>query len=172
MKYCSRECQKAHWTSHKPYCKHKYNDFNWQVSFESFVDTTPKKSSVQTGEWLWGNQPAMDILNWSNCEGSSQTDYPQLSICFPASGDLRNTIKTINSLPKDFDGVVNVYVNDNSSKIPFRNFLFLYLLITEGESSIDMVIQLWYSIAITHDQNKKLTELINAITKDKVRTGN
>ena len=67
---------------------------------------------------------------------------------------MRNLIFTVNKLPSDLDIPVTIHLNDLNALICHRNMIFLYLLLTNGENAIDLVIQLWYSIAITESQSK------------------
>ncbi|RXW23557.1 hypothetical protein EST38_g2280 [Candolleomyces aberdarensis] len=121
--YCSRECQKAHWKAHKKDCKSKLRDEDWQPS--------------------WGTTPAMDVLNLEMNEKDLSSD---LNLAFIASGDLRNVVKTINSLPSEFSGRLTILLND-APPIASQNLLLLTTLATVPDEVLaaDIALHYWYS---------------------------
>lgn len=78
--------------------------------------------------YSWGNMPAYDILNLRNNEGYDSSRQKDLSIAFVASGDLRNFVRTVNELPEDYTGSLNVLLNDRNPWICCRNLLILLIL--------------------------------------------
>jgi hypothetical protein len=88
-------------------------------------------------KYLWGNMPSIDVVRLAENEGAA---YEQdLKILFAgmkpwcfylvvwllmfciASGDLRNVIKTIASLPQSYTGMPSIVVNDVDFDIVARN---------------------------------------------------
>jgi hypothetical protein len=76
--YCGKDCQKAHWTDHKVYCKSPLMKSSWLPSWEtdrrppSFVGAGPPAvSHGQLQKYFWGNMPAVDILALNRNEGCS-----------------------------------------------------------------------------------------------------
>jgi hypothetical protein len=80
-KYCSKACQGAHWPIHKNDCKSPLMKKTWRPQYDiekrtpAFIenDNTPETSKPfeQYGmmKYLWGNVPAIDVLNYSKNEG-------------------------------------------------------------------------------------------------------
>jgi Domain of unknown function (DUF4470) len=64
-----------------------------------------------------------------------------------ASGDLRNIIRTINELPSDFSGELNVLLNDREPFIVIRNIILLLLLgtVSEKVQAAELALHFWYS---------------------------
>jgi hypothetical protein len=94
----------------------------------------------------------MDCLQLSSNEGSNDLEpLPDLKLCFAgkypsylifhsfmvstlASGDLRNLIRTINSLPSDYTGYCDVLLNDTNPILANRNLIILFVLLSSGPS--------------------------------------
>lgn len=60
------------------------------------------------------------------------------------------TVTSIESLLKHVDKV-NIYLNDYTPMVAIRNLVMIYYLLTKGEEAIDLVINIWYSVAITSE---------------------
>jgi hypothetical protein len=65
-----------------------------------------------------------------------------------ASGDLRHVLRTINSLPQDYSGNINLVVNDISYPTVIRNFLLILILgsISDRALAADVALHFWYSV--------------------------
>lgn len=77
--YCGSQCQKAHWTKHKPDCKSDLLKPTWLPQWDiqrrppAFVGhNVPSLSTFnfKDSKYLWGNMPACDVLNLSGNEGT------------------------------------------------------------------------------------------------------
>jgi hypothetical protein len=76
-KYCCKECQRAHWTDHKPRCKSSLAKENWEPSWvankrlPAFVtgNDGPPAASFGMNKYLWGNMPSYDHINLAQNEG-------------------------------------------------------------------------------------------------------
>ncbi|KAF7552086.1 hypothetical protein G7046_g7521 [Stylonectria norvegica] len=152
----------------------------WQPSWETesrvpaFV--TNDDRLLERRKYLWGNVPALDILNLSRNEGEGYdkdlsllfADFPLLSpsvtylsysieifmpnadeylYCLLASGDMRNILKTVISLPATYKNSLSITVNDLDFQVVARNAIMLLLLLSvdEIEQADDSVIHIWYS---------------------------
>lgn len=64
-----------------------------------------------------------------------------------ASGDLRNLVRTINSIPRDYSGTITVVLNDRDPFVTLRNILIMRILgtVTDKSRAVDMALHLWYS---------------------------
>jgi hypothetical protein len=78
---------------------------------------------VHGGQYLWGNTPALDILKLEGNEGESTER--NFNLLFAASGDLRNIIETIVSLPNEYKGTIRVVINDVNFNVVAMNIILL-----------------------------------------------
>ncbi|KAJ3506035.1 hypothetical protein NMY22_g17377 [Coprinellus aureogranulatus] len=155
-------CQKAHWKSHKKACKNPMRSKDWQPDWvvenrlpvflggKVLQDERDKKGDLDHGCPLWGNTPSFDVVNLLANEGDRSVD---LNLAFPASGDLRHVLKTINSLPSDYSGKLTVLINDGTMAISCRNYLILLLLgtIDDEATAADIALHFWYSMFMPPD---------------------
>ncbi|KAK0445948.1 hypothetical protein EV421DRAFT_1734578 [Armillaria borealis] len=145
VRYCSKECQVMHWTSHKHDCKNQLNSKSWSpvwlrerripkfIHIDSDKDTSrPGQSLFGMDMSLWGSMEAIDIINAENNE---------------VSGDLRNVVRTINQLPEDYTGTTEIVLNDFNPIVVCRNLMILSILGTIGdvEEAAEHALHLWYS---------------------------
>ncbi|TCD64784.1 hypothetical protein EIP91_003644 [Steccherinum ochraceum] len=109
---------------------------------------------------LWGNVPAVDVLNLEKNEGVG-TDQ-DFNLAWVASGDLRDVIRTVNSLPETYTGHLTILLNDRDPVVTVRNLLILLILgrpqpstttsSTNHENAAELALHLWYSafVPATH----------------------
>lgn len=79
--YCSKECQVAHWSIHKVDCKSPLRNPSWKPAWEveqrapTFLNGSDHKSVTSHGgkKYLWGNVPAIDLLQLAKNEGKNTT---------------------------------------------------------------------------------------------------
>lgn len=122
----------------------------------AFVDSSggPGPSHQPFGlspSYLWGNTAAIDCLNISHNEQASGVSQ-DFKLCFAASGDLRNLIKTINGLPEDYSGKCDILFNDLNPLIVGHNLVILNALLNRGiplEEASELALHLMYSPFIT-----------------------
>ncbi|KAL4799455.1 hypothetical protein BDV19DRAFT_385223 [Aspergillus venezuelensis] len=176
--YCSTACQKADWPQHKKHCLSSIRHQTWkprwvrEVRVPSFVAapvTLPKTKS------LWGNTPAIDVLQLEKNEGRGY--IKDLSLVFAASGDLRNVVKTIASLPKNHAGFVEVIINDRDIDVVGRNVIILLvaLSVSDAEKAAECIIHLWYSVLIRNEDmdilqsiRPRIKRICKIISDDKI----
>ncbi|KAK9782094.1 putative MYND-type zinc finger protein samB [Seiridium cardinale] len=152
--YCGQDCQRSHWQQHKTDCKSALLKPSWRPQWDIqdrtpvFCGGRPDSSFDDNKKFLWGRVPAYDVLNLEANEGSGITS--DLDLLFAASGDLRNVLKTIESLPPTYGGEVRITMNDEDLDVVVRNVLILLLLvyIPNPQSAAQGVIHLWYSAFI------------------------
>lgn len=67
-----------------------------------------------------------------------------------ASGDLRNVVLTLNSIPSEYPGKLSVIINDRNPRVAARNLLTLLVLmgISDEMLAADVALHLWYSAFI------------------------
>lgn len=70
-----------------------------------------------------------------------------------ASGDLRNVVKTINSLPDDYAGKVDVSINDPNPLVACRNLTILLVLgsYPDEDAAVDLALHHWFSAFLPSD---------------------
>ncbi|KIO27775.1 hypothetical protein M407DRAFT_72707, partial [Tulasnella calospora MUT 4182] len=163
--YCSRECQVAHWKLHKDTCSSPYASEKWIPSWQKegrppaflTMDGSAEAASYfgRLGNNLWGNVAACDILNVPMNEGDS-IKTQDLTLCFAASGDLRNLIKTVNGLPLNYSGRCTLVVNDYHPQVAIRNLVILCMLLDSAGPSTELTaeaaLHALYSASLTSDQ--------------------
>lgn len=85
LQYCGAECQRQDWARHKGDCKSPLAKSGWQPAWAA-ENRTPAFIGGGIGQvfgkkkFLWGNVPAVDILNLPSNEG---VDYQgEISLLF------------------------------------------------------------------------------------------
>ena len=75
---------------------------------------------------------------------------PQIQYASVASGDLRNTICTVNNLPQSYSGRLTIVLNDRDPQVTYRNIVLLKILgsNTDEKLAAELALQLWYSVCI------------------------
>ena len=159
VKYCSLRCQKEHLPKHKVVCKSMYAETAWLKG--SKYDTTAEDAS--------GEPQIVDRRFYSKAIQfpSSATSLPTpCSACLAESGDLSDMVYTILSVPDGYEGEITLHLNHASPNIAFCNLLSLLAMGTLGELSCDMLIQLWYSVAMTEKQMLNITNMVVKLVQD------
>ncbi|EKM51316.1 uncharacterized protein PHACADRAFT_151996 [Phanerochaete carnosa HHB-10118-sp] len=128
VKYCSKV---RTW-----YCKANIRSEQWQPAWieegrpPTFVSGIPRKHPLSQG------LPLYDPLHM----------IPPL-IRVSASGDLRNVVKTVNCMPRDYTDKLTIVMNDRDNYVTLRNILMLQILakIPNKRKAADLALHLWYS---------------------------
>ena len=111
----------------------------------AFIGDGPPMVTFGEQKYLWGNMPALDILHLEENEGTADTDR-DFTLLFAASGDLRNVIKSYVGLPKGYNAKCTLVLNDKEFIVVARNaIMLLAALHFDPETSVPMIIHLWYS---------------------------
>jgi hypothetical protein len=112
----------------------------------AFIGEGPSLAMFGNRKYLWGNMPALDILQLQNNENKTCETSHNFNLLFAASGDLRNAIKTIARLPEGYDGKCVAVLNDMDFIIVARNVIMLLIALQfEPDVAVPMMIHLWYS---------------------------
>ncbi|KAF8828112.1 hypothetical protein HHX47_DHR4000546 [Lentinula edodes] len=177
VRYCSGQCQEAHWSSHKKYCKHPYNRLDWKPAWitenrsPAFVggDTQSHFGAHWAPEYLWGNTPAVNCLQLEHNEGVLESVDKDFNLCFAASGDIRNMVMTVNGLPDNYEGHCKILLNDRSDLVSTRNIIILYALLRHGnppELAAETAVHLMYSAALRSSDSSELFHCIKTVYGD------
>ncbi|KAG8216800.1 hypothetical protein J3R82DRAFT_7049 [Butyriboletus roseoflavus] len=183
VSYCSKECQVAHWAIHKSDCKDPIRSSKWKPGWiaegrdpifllKSNMSTAEEMANrsqdrLSIGSALWGNVPAMDIVNLPNNENDLKKD---LSLAFAASGDIRNIVTTVNALGTDYSGKLNILLNDLNPYVVSRNIALLLILGTIPDEIIaaDMALHFWYSVFMPMEYRLRILSMVSTLLKTQV----
>ncbi|KAG2123462.1 hypothetical protein DEU56DRAFT_48468 [Suillus clintonianus] len=171
VSYCSKECQKNHWRIHKCDCKNHLKSDDWKPAWivEKRLPAALSEESVaahivefDSGLSLWGNMPAMDLINLAKNEKDASQDF---SIALAASGDLRHAVQTINALPEDYSGHLQVLVNDFCLPVVARNIVILLILGTVHDETmaVDIALHFWYSVFMPVEYSTTIMTIIASL---------
>ncbi|KAL9049690.1 MAG: hypothetical protein Q9162_007084 [Coniocarpon cinnabarinum] len=178
--YCSKACQKEHWPSHKNDCNASLAKDDWvprwaqEGSTPDFVNSGPSAVPLQSHfasviAHLWGNLPAIDVLKLADNEGA---EYPNgIGLCFAASGDFRNVLRTLVNIPQSYRADITVTVNDFDPAVVVRNVATLLLLAEEDvHQASDTISHLWYSANLKHSHLSIIKDKVLAFVNYVVET--
>lgn len=132
-------------------------------------DTMPASPRFGTDRnYLWGDLPACDILNVPTNEGVSIKNQ-DLNLCFAASGDPRNLIKTVNGLPLNYSGRCTLVINDHHPQVAIRNLIILGMLLDPCGPSIELAaeaaLHALYSASLTSAQYDFVGEWMDRVSE-------
>ncbi|KAK6392117.1 hypothetical protein LTR65_003889 [Meristemomyces frigidus] len=173
--YCGAGCQKTHWSTHKQDCKSPLIKKDWKPQWDladrepAFVDGSGTSMHAFGGKkFFWGNVPAVDVLRIADNEGEEYDS--DIRLLFAASGDPRNVIKTLESIPKAYGRSIHAHVNDRDLDIVARNAIILLLMLTvqDKNEAAECMIHIWYSARIRQsdiDLLRSVRGLIDAVCK-------
>ncbi|KAL7918083.1 hypothetical protein ACQKWADRAFT_324100 [Trichoderma austrokoningii] len=174
VKYCGRDCQVQHWGEHKKYCKSPFMKPDWKPNWgttgrkPAFVGdhNRPLQTPFGGNKYLWGNVPAIDVLQLAKNEGGSYNH--DVHLLFAASGDLRNVVKTVSSTPDTFQKSLSIVLNDRDAEIVIRNAILLLVSLSaeETKEAIDCMIHIWYSAFIQSNHLSILQGKLRVLVAD------
>ena len=86
---------------------------------------------------------------------------PRPSSC-PASGDLRNVIRTVNTLGSDYTGRLYILLNDTSKTIVSRNIVLLLILGAMPNETVaaDIALHFWYSVFLPEEYRLRILAVL------------
>lgn len=116
-------------------------------------------------KFLWGNTPAIDILNLAANEGESYKK--DLSLLFAASGDWRNLLMTVASIPRTYKACLTCVINDRDDDVTARNIIFLLIaLVFDLDEASIMILHFWYSAFIPKIMAQRVKNKILPLIQD------
>ncbi|RYP39103.1 hypothetical protein DL766_000559 [Monosporascus sp. MC13-8B] len=145
----------AHWPIHRKDCRSPLMKKTWEPSWvtqnrtPAFVDDESSHIVFGTRKYLWGNTPAFDMIRLSQNEG---VDFQgPVHMLFAASGDMRNAVLSVASLPPTYRGPLSIVINDREIDIVARNVILLLIFFVEENPTVaaEYVLHVWYSALIT-----------------------
>ncbi|KAI5782032.1 hypothetical protein DFH27DRAFT_488154 [Peziza echinospora] len=178
--YCSASCQLANWEVHKATCKSPLTKPTWKPIWE-VQNRMPEWISSEGGmdyhgeiAYLWGNVPALDILQLSEAEYAllKREEVKNVALCFAASGDARNVLTTFSSItdPRKI-GKIDIAMNDKNQYVSIRNLAtFLLLFHYPPTIAAELILHLSYSIFLTTSQYQAIETTLRGYL-DKVDYG-
>ncbi|KAI1499527.1 hypothetical protein F5X99DRAFT_430658 [Biscogniauxia marginata] len=177
--YCGPSCQRSHWRIHKIDCRHALRKPDWIPQWEiedrrpAFMDPYAGFLVNKGKDDLWGSTPAFDILNLKSNEGINYSKDLDLllagkELTFQASGDMRNVVQTVVSIPMEFQNSTNFYLNDENEHVVARNAIMLLLALTEDDTAVatENIMHLWYSAFISKSLLRTLQTKIRELVQD------
>ena len=122
------------------------------------------KSSVSFGgtKYLYGNVAAYDILKMDDNEG--MTHNQDLNLCFAASGDLRNIIRSIVGIPDNYKGTALCIVNDRDLLVVARNVVMLLTsLVFPPVIAAETILHIWYSARLKPEMLQNVKDRVRPL---------
>ncbi|KAJ8033583.1 hypothetical protein HOLleu_23876 [Holothuria leucospilota] len=140
----------------------------WQVI--TILAASKPKGPLRDLPYYFGNSFAKDLLNLRGNEMKSSSDgnkkLPcELSILFAASGDLKNAIKTVQSLPSEYAGTVLFVMNDADPFVTARNILILFMLSTFEHARASNIASIYLSLRLTKEDYFILQGALSTLIK-------
>ncbi|PFH56608.1 hypothetical protein XA68_16257 [Ophiocordyceps unilateralis] len=180
--YCGVSCQRAHWPEHRKQCKSAMAKQSWRPAWDcefrrpawagdAAADT--RHNPLGGRKHLWGNTPAIDMLQLEKNEGLDYQKDLSLLLAGESSGDLRHVVKTLSDVPETIHQQLHVVVNDGDFDVVARNVILL-LLAFDGfrdeassvASIIEAIIHVWYSAFIPQTVFSRLQQRVKPLIDD------
>ncbi|KAJ8033567.1 hypothetical protein HOLleu_23856 [Holothuria leucospilota] len=170
--YCNEECQQHDIKQHQLVC------LNWQRRALNVQKIKKAYTNLMYG-WpcYFSCSLAKDLLNlrenelkhWTGSDTPRNLTNMRLDVLLPACGDLRHVIKTVQSLPSEFTGVLRFAVNDIDPFVTARNVLILFMIATFAEGKASAIASVWLSLRLSTEDFAILRETLSTlITMDPV----
>ncbi|KAI1262719.1 hypothetical protein F5Y18DRAFT_438850 [Xylariaceae sp. FL1019] len=171
--YCSKRCQTAHWPDHRKDCQSPLLKGTWKPRWmtqnrqPAFMGDSESMTKFGAPKYLWGNVPAIDVVQLAQNEGINF--QKPLDLLFAASGDLRNVVLSVTDLPPGYLYAVNIALNDLELDIVARNLIFLLIMFNEEDpnTAADAMLHVWYSAFVTEScynlLQKKLKPMVEEV---------
>ncbi|RYC56871.1 hypothetical protein CHU98_g9335 [Xylaria longipes] len=171
--YCGKHCQIAHWPIHRKHCQSPIMKETWKPRWVAenrppiFIgDRIPDQAMFGAVKYLWGNVPAIDVIQLDQNEG---VDFQSpINLLFAASGDLRNVILSVVNLPESYRSPLSIVINDREIDIVIRNLIFLLIMLVEEDpnTAAESMLHVWYSALVTESCYTLLQKKLKPIIED------
>jgi hypothetical protein len=117
----------------------------------SWVSDSGLSSDFGRDQYLWGNMPAVDLLNMEENEGVHSI-HRDMSLLFAASGDIRNVVQSVvDGLPEGYAGRCTLTINDVNFMVVARNAILLLIALSfEANEAVITMMHVWYSALLPH----------------------
>ncbi|KAI0146914.1 hypothetical protein GGR57DRAFT_494186 [Xylariaceae sp. FL1272] len=133
----------------------------------AFFSDSEVQTEFGTLKYLWGNVPAIDVIQLAQNEG---IDFKKpLDLLFAASGDIRNVVLSVADLPTGCHPPLNIVINDIEFDIVARNLIFLLIMFNEEDpnTAAEAMLHVWYSAFVTESCyaliQKKLKPMVEEV---------
>ncbi|KAH7103776.1 hypothetical protein BKA62DRAFT_768168 [Auriculariales sp. MPI-PUGE-AT-0066] len=164
---------KMHWKQHKIDCKAEILSPQWRPAWEregrppAFIAGNNDQgwnlqNTFGGGMSLWGNVPAIDVVSPVRNEGQEKLRNMDLTLAFVASGDLRNVVRSMNSLPLEYSGKLSIIVNDKNPMVVCQNLFLLCVLglVDDVDDAAEHALHMWYSIFVPSSHMMTVTPIL------------
>ena len=167
-------------------------EVNWQPTWwrekrEPTFDLLGENTSLDHSGDLrhfWGSYPSFDILKLAKNEGAGYEK--DLALCFAGeyltfqlsisyvnhtivSGDLRNLVDSVISLPGNRTGSCTCVLNDRDGVLVCRNILLLLIVMLLPPADVpDIMLHVWYSARLKPHMLKAIHKHITPLVADVV----
>ncbi|PBK59038.1 hypothetical protein ARMSODRAFT_899806 [Armillaria solidipes] len=161
-------------------CKHPMNSGSWSPAWvkekrePAFMIGDPKAAGLDTkqdfgmGMNLWGNMASIDVINVESNEGADGIRDKDLSLAFigmsafSSCGDLRNVVRTINRLPKNYSRKIKIVLNNKNPMVVCRNLIILSILgiMPDVEEAAEHALHVWYSVFLPPSYQTRIAQVI------------
>ncbi|KAI1412799.1 hypothetical protein F5Y13DRAFT_199651 [Hypoxylon sp. FL1857] len=163
--YCSGECWEEDWVAHRPECNSELISSSWRPAWDrekripEFHNQSPVSLKHRHSK-LWGSDQAIDILKLAQNEGPSYQE--NLDLLFSCCGDLRDVMMTVNGIPEDYQGNINITIMEKDINSLIRIWMILVYLFEDNMATpaSDNAVHLWYSAFISESTDHWIHECL------------
>ncbi|KAI1420169.1 hypothetical protein F5Y12DRAFT_788466 [Xylaria sp. FL1777] len=155
--YCSKPCQTAHWPTHRQDCNSPIMKGSWKPRW--ITENRPPTFMTHgntlhvgfgTAKYLWGNVPAIDVIQLGQNEGVGYQN--PINLLFAGH----------------YKSPLNVVINDHEIDIVARNLIFLLIMLVEEDpgTAAEALLHVWYSALVTESCYDLLQKKLKPIVQD------
>ncbi|KAF9054677.1 hypothetical protein BJ165DRAFT_1600792 [Panaeolus papilionaceus] len=178
--YCSGRCQRQHWAKHRIDCEGPLIQSDWQPDWVAqkrkpifSVPRTLIPSSTSPDVFKNPGYISYDCLRLHLNEGSQAAEQ-NFKLCMTSVSDIRNLVETVNSLPTNYRGRIDILMNNSNAIAINRMLVILCALLTPGPSideSAELAAHLMYSISLPETAASYLRFCVNQIYGEELLDG-
>ncbi|KAI8955701.1 hypothetical protein F4801DRAFT_600911 [Xylaria longipes] len=155
--YCGKHCQIAHWPIHRKHCQSPIMKETWKPRWVAenrppiFIgDRIPDQAMFGAVKYLWGNVPAIDVIQLDQNEGV----------------DFQSPINLL--FAESYRSPLSIVINDREIDIVIRNLIFLLIMLVEEDpnTAAESMLHVWYSALVTESCYTLLQKKLKPIIED------